>query len=339
MLKKFEGSRTIYGAYHILKGKKTSQTIQDCRLFELTSFFGVHKEMDRAEVLEIRNQLIQNDYIRPFSENRFKVTAIGLAYLEEKITKAPFPKYLNGFVYKDVDEIFWARIVLLTQCLVHVKAGVTQFAPIIKNARVQLWVKDKLRNSDVPTTELARRLYQELDAILKEFSEEEASMFVLRLSGLHRVGLTINQIAEELNMEKSYTKLAFKGVLHGIMKKANDSPELFPTIHSIIGLSEEINVLTDTTQKTYKLLQKGLNLEEISTKRMLKPSTVEDHVVEVALHLKEFSIDRFVSQEKQAAIMRVVKKVGTKRLREIKEECNEATTYFEIRLTLAKKGV
>ncbi|RXJ03901.1 hypothetical protein DS745_00470 [Anaerobacillus alkaliphilus] len=339
MLKNFDGSRTIFGAYHILNGKKTAQTIQDCRLFQLTHFFGVYKELDRDVVLEAMKQLVEKKFIRPCGENRFLITREGEAYLEEKLEDQPISPHLNGFLYKDVDEIFWTRLVLLSQCLSHLKVEKMHFIPVIKDTRIQLWVKDKLRNGNFNVEELASNLYLELKTLLQYFTNEEATIFVLRLSGVHRVGLTIDQIARELQLERAYVKIIFKGVIHGILDIVNKDIELYPILSGIFERVGDINVLTETTQKTYKLLQKGLSLEEISSVRMLKQSTVEDHVVEVALNVKDFPIDRFVSPGKQEAILEIVKRLGTKRLKEIKKECNEATSYFDIRLTIAKSEV
>lgn len=38
-LQRIEGVRTVYSIYHLLKGKKSSQTIQDAHLFNLGIFF------------------------------------------------------------------------------------------------------------------------------------------------------------------------------------------------------------------------------------------------------------------------------------------------------------
>ena len=71
--------------------------------------------------------------------------------------------------------------------------------------------------------------------------------------------------------------------------------------------------------------------------RRLKKSTIEDHLVELALHNKEFSIDPYISIEKQQQIQKAVKKLNSKQLKHIYHEVKNAD-YFEIRLVLAKYG-
>ena len=41
-LQKINGERTIYSIYHLLHGKKSSQTIQDATFISSSSFFSIH---------------------------------------------------------------------------------------------------------------------------------------------------------------------------------------------------------------------------------------------------------------------------------------------------------
>lgn len=337
LIKKINGSRTIFGAYHILKGKKTAQTLQDCRLFAVQNLFGVYKQLERSSVVEIITFLSENNYIKTCGENRYLLTAIGESFLEKKMREQPLPVHLNGFQYKDVADIFWTRLALLTQCLSYLKINNSNFVPVVKDGRTQLWVKKKLTTSD-SSIDLANKLYSELEAILQQFASLEASIFVLRLSGAHRFGFTIDQVAEQVQIDPSYAKILFTSVIHGMIKKAKENKEVFSGVFSLLDKIDSTNLLTETTQKTYSLLLKGLGIEEISRARLLKINTIEDHIVEIALNCNDFSIEPFVSRETQQLITEVVRNKKTKRLKEIKDKLDESITYFEIRLTLAKKG-
>jgi uncharacterized protein YpbB len=338
MVNKFNGNRTVFGAYHILKGKKTSQTLQDCRLFQLTNLFGVYKQLERAAVMDVVNDLVEKNYIRACGENRFVLTPQGETSLKRKLTEYPIPVHLNGFAYRDNAGVFWTRLALLTQCLSNLKANIHEFFPVIKDARTQLWVKNKLRSSQIHSSELATTFYFEMETMLHQFSNLEASVFVLRLSGTKRVGLTIDQVADELKIDRIYARLLFISILHGMMKKSIENKSKYPTIFSMIDVVDSTILLTETTKKTYKLLQRGLDIKEISKIRFLKENTVEDHIVEVASNCHDYPIERFVSLEQQQAIMAVVSELNTRRLKEIKDKLHHTISYFQIRLTLAKKG-
>ena len=56
-LQKINGERTIYSIYHLLKGKKSSQTIQDTHLFHLQPLFQTYTNLSRNELEKISCQI------------------------------------------------------------------------------------------------------------------------------------------------------------------------------------------------------------------------------------------------------------------------------------------
>jgi uncharacterized protein YpbB len=95
--------------------------------------------------------------------------------------------------------------------------------------------------------------------------------------------------------------------------------------------------LTQSTEKTFQLLNQGYSIADIVNTRQLKKGTIEDHIVELALKISGFSIEPFVTVEKQNQIKKVINETMTKQLRLIQNNVQGAT-YFEIRLVLAKNG-
>ena len=95
--------------------------------------------------------------------------------------------------------------------------------------------------------------------------------------------------------------------------------------------------MTQSTEKTFQLLNQGYSIADIVNTRQLKKGTIEDHIVELALKISDFSIEPFVTVEKQNQIKKVVNETMTKQLRLIQNNVQDAT-YFEIRLVLAKDG-
>lgn len=339
MIKQFNGNRTIYGAYHILKGKKSAQTMQDCHLFNLAKFFGVYKELERDTVTQVIKALGDQGLIFQCGEQRFTLTKKGEDFLCRKVNINPLPRYLNGFIYKDVTELFWKRLVLTTQCLSFLKINKKNFLPIIKDRNTQTWVKKYLTSSTAKLDKLPQDLYRELDMVLKHFSTKEATLFVLRLSGTHRIGLTNEQVSSKLGISPFYSHLLYLNVVHGMLHLVSNKKDDYPVLHSFLNDAMNNSLLTETAKRTFHLLKQGVSIDEIGKMRGLKRSTVEDHVVEIAMTVKSFSIDPFVSIEEQLTINSVIDELKTKRLKEIKEKLNNNVSYFTIRLTLAKKEI
>lgn len=332
------GSRTVFGAYHILKGKKSAQTLQDCRLFYVSQLFGVYKNLNRKTFLQMVEMLAAKNYISCCNENYVSITEAGEAILTRQLDAQPIPTYLNGFAYKDLTVVFWKRLALLAQSISFLKKRKNHFVPIIKDGRTQKWVKEKLTNKFTSIDDLARNLHRELAMILEGIPERESLLFVLRLSGRHRLGLTIDQISDYFKIDANYARIQFIGVIHGILEKVIKDKQVYPTLFSLIKDKATITLLTETAQKTLALLKQNLQMEQIIEVRKLKRNTVEDHLVEIAMNVPDFSIEHLVTKDKQEMIYTVIQKLQTRKLRIIKEGLCETTSYFEIRLTIAKRG-
>lgn len=338
MLKKFHGSRTIYGAFHILKGKKSAQTIQDCQLFKLSQFFGVYKDISREEVVDLIKILEKKQFIKECGSKRYQVTTVGDLFLKEKLKKNPVPAYLNGFVYKDSTEVFWRRLSLFIQCISFLEKKKRDFIPITRDIQIQLWVKQRIPRKEQEMSSLAANLYKELHLILQTISSLEADLFVLKLSGYHRIGLTIDQVAQKFHIDRSYAKILFISSLHRILHTLALHKEMYPILYSFLNRPLDGNLLTETAKKTFTLLTRGYSAEDISKMRNLKQNTIEDHIVEIAMNEPNFSIDEYVSLKDQKEIIAILENNSTRSLKEIKEQLKENISYFSIRLTMVKKG-
>src|SRR3954463_2937143 len=96
-LHKLKGERTIYSIYHLLHGKKSSQTIQDAYLFHLTPFFQTYPNVSRQEIESIITKFASNEWIHSFDANQhYMVTDEGEKILFHALENKPIPANLNG---------------------------------------------------------------------------------------------------------------------------------------------------------------------------------------------------------------------------------------------------
>jgi len=86
---------------------------------------------------------------------------------------------------------------------------------------------------------------------------------------------------------------------------------------------------------TLQLLRQGLSYSEIASQRRLKPSTIANHIVELAAKGEKFEIDRHISPAKQTMIKSIFAKLGTARLKPIVESASGRINYDEARLVRA----
>jgi uncharacterized protein YpbB len=336
-LKKLNGERTIYSIYHLLKGKKSSQTIQDAHLFELIKFFRIYEPLTREILEDFINKALKNQWIISCSNQRFLLTNTGVEVLNKNLEKLE-TSHINGWKYNASIKSFWERLSLLIQVVSNLAFQKTKYIPIQKNRQVHNWIKVFLKNTQIDRNLLGKTIFLELVDCLQSAKDIDPSVLIFRLTGHNRIGLTSIQAAEKLEMEYSEYIIEFQNVLHYLIRNVNSNRNDYPLISSLLNDLREESVLTNSSKATYNLVQEGYTINEIAVKRHLKTSTIEDHIVEIALNIDGFSIDSFINPGNQNKILSVARSEATKQLKLIKNKVVSAN-YFEIRLVLAKYGV
>ncbi|MEH7333802.1 helix-turn-helix domain-containing protein [Neobacillus drentensis] len=332
-LKKLNRERTIYSIYHLLNGKKSSQTIQDAHLFSLKHLFGIYDTLTRESFENIIHNMVEKKWIKNCGEQRFVLTPEG----EVNLYESKIPSFLNGWIYHTFTMNFWERLSLLVQVASNFVNHENQYIPIQKNKDVHFWLKTILKETQVPRLEMGSRLYSELVDIFKEAKNADPSVLIFRLTGYQQIGLTPEQTAKRLNMDIHDYNIEFINIIHYLLQKINREPKNFPLLSLLIRDLKQNNELTISSRKTWTLLNQGYSLEMIADIRHLKLSTIEDHFVEFALHINDFSIDDYVEKNLQDTILEITRQINSRQLKFIRDKVKTAS-YFQIRLVLAKYG-
>ncbi|MDF1507685.1 helix-turn-helix domain-containing protein [Robertmurraya sp. DFI.2.37] len=335
-LHKINDERTIYSLYHLLSGKKSFQTIQDAHLFQIAQFYKTCDFLTRKQFDEIIEELEKQNLVTATNEQYYKLTRDGLTYMKKESENHPFLSYLNGWDYQYAN-IFWQRISLLVQVTSHLANQDRNYIPIQRKKPLLKWLKNYLLHNRFNRKELSDRLYHELIHVLEDCREIDPSVFVIRLTGFETIGLTEKQACESLKIEQTLYHFQFQALLHYILFRIQKEPKTFMLLASLITDIETNLLLTDTSKKTLVLLNKGFSLEQIAQIRKLKVSTIQDHIVELALQMNSFQIEPFVGKEKIKLITAAHKQATSKQLKQIRELVPEAT-YFQIRLVLTRLG-
>lgn len=336
-LKKLNGERTIYSIYHLLKGKKSSQTIQDAHLFDLIKFFRIYEPLTRKMLEEVITKALEKNWITFVANQRYLLTETGAELLDRNQEKITF-HYLNGWKYHSISQQFWERLSLLIQVVSNLVFQETHYIPIQKNKQVHIWLKSFIKNTPLDRNLLGKTLFFELEDCLQSADDIDPSVLIFRLTGYNCIGDTSLQVAERLGMENFQYHLEFQKVLHYCIKKVETDKKRYPILSNLLFDLKEKSTLTNSTKITFELVQRGYSIDEIVLKRSLKKSTIEDHIVEIALNVEQFSIDPFIEKGIQDKILSFVQTAATRQLKLIKSKVVSAN-YFEIRLVLAKYGV
>lgn len=332
-LKQLNGERTIYSIYHLLNGKKSSQTIQDAHLYSLKRFFRIIEPFRRESFDLIIQRIHEKGWIRPNGDQQFLLTPLGVLHLKNH----PLPCYLQGWEYHNLSNPFWERLSLLVQVTSNLVYQESRYIPIQKNKDTHLWIKVFVKKFKHSRNELGKMLFLELIDVFDTSPGINPDVMVYRLTGYRQIGLTTGQNAKMLNMEKLDYHIEFMNIIHFFIQTIQVDSGRYPLLSSIFQGISKNDSLTISARKTWELLKKGFSIDEIVKLRHLKQSTIEDHLVEFALNIDDFSIETYVDKELQDKIMNLSFQLQTRQLKIIRNHLTQAS-YFQIRLVLAKYG-
>ncbi|BDH61363.1 ATP-dependent DNA helicase RecQ [Lysinibacillus sp. PLM2] len=332
ILHKLNSERTISAVYHLIRGKRSGQTIQDVGIFHLHKFFGILPKLSRKIFDEEINSLIENQYISIVQESNYEVTENGLKKVQE-----PLPITFDGWHYRGNEHLFFARLSLIVQSLSHQKRGIMKFIPIQQNEEVQQWVKNFLLGNHYQNGTLQDSLLEEMILSLENTTcNETDKLFVMqRLAGYKIPGYTWQQISMLENVSNMDVQLTYISCLHNWLNEITQNNEQYPLLNQI-AMNIRIEIpLTGSALQTANLFRKGYSIEQISSIRNLKISTIEDHIVELAMNEPNFSIDEFISATDIELVLKAIHDYNTRKLK-ILHEVIPHLSYFQLRLVLAR---
>lgn len=333
IFQKLNNERTISAAYHILRGKRSGQTIQDIGLFQLHPFFGLLAKLPRPTFDNAVKLFSQYSWLDMQESGHYSLKKLGLQRAEQT------PTFLfDGWHYRGNEHIFFARLSLIVQSLSYQNAGARSFSPISRDVTIQSWVRSFLLKHNYQDRHLQEQLLVECERALAELPQADPNkqLVLYRLSGHNLPGWTWQQLASERKEAVLDSQLAFIELLHTLLNEVHQKG--YPLLSEIAEGLRVKALITDSAQQTAYLYEQGYSIEQIVQIRKLKQSTIEDHLVELAMYEPNFSIGSFVSYEEAEKVWQASKQYQTKKLKTL-HEVVEGMSYFQLKLILAKGEV
>ncbi|MFC7060487.1 helix-turn-helix domain-containing protein [Halobacillus seohaensis] len=330
----FKGERTISGIYNLIQGKRSSQTLQDARIYQLDRYFGIYPSLKKEKLEKAIDELVTEENVRLNSEQYPEILIAGEKYLSNSYILDN--NYFAGMEYHRNIFIFEKRLRLLVQTITQSHMKDFSFIPIEDDVTIQLWVKKVYRQQDA--SKLIDSLYLELSQLLESICTKEAELFVGRLTGGGLIGGTREQLALHHKLNKENVDLMITHTLFYIFHSVKKDLNAYPVLaYCLEGLAQG-ELITSSAKQTYQWFNRGYTLQQISYKRNLKMSTIQDHIVEISLVMPSFSIDLFISDIAQEEIMNTIEHLETKKLKRLFEALDGKFNYFQLRLVLTRSN-
>ncbi|SFF94989.1 helix-turn-helix domain-containing protein [Sporolactobacillus nakayamae] len=339
LIHQFRGDRTISGIYHLLKGKKSSQSVQDSYLFHVKPFFHSCDDLDRHSFQTLVERLNVCGWIQSAGSEQmhFILSTEG----ERQLTRFDLNKLIpDGLCNTDQvnDEgNFWLKLQLSVQTISALQYHQSAFLPITRQPSVTESVRKRIMKASLNRDQLASQLHHELHQLLLPIPLTEADLFAAQLTGFRMTGLTTSQIADSTGKDPYECRILFKSALRRIMKEVAEHKATYPFIAGL--MKQTASTLSLTAGETFHLLKEGLSLQQVAKRRNLSVSTIEDHLVEITLKERNFNSSDFLSHELEQQIVETANQLNTRQLKSIKNQLHDEISYLQIRLALAKNTV
>ncbi|WP_067836607.1 helix-turn-helix domain-containing protein [Amphibacillus sediminis] len=334
-LQRIEGQRSPAAIYHLLQGRRSAQTIQDGNLYQLSEYFACYPTLSRADFNHGIVQLIEKDWIKVTAENLVYLTGKSHSFLNKYSQSFPL-HYLHGGNYARAVPLFMKRIYLAIQTYTHLSVNNRNFDPIIDDYSVQNWIKSHYQQNRYQLKEWLIQLYDSLNGFLITLDSYSAELFVKRITAYQRIGATIQQLAWQNNCSIHDIEIRLMAIFQHLLFHIDQHHlELFYPLTDY-PFSTNVGFMTASAQKTYQMLKHGWSKDNIASRRGLRPSTVEDHIVEIVYADPAFQLSAFIDEKSIGQILEAIKVIQDHKLSSIKAFLNHQFSYFQIRLVLAR---
>ncbi|WP_424236056.1 helix-turn-helix domain-containing protein [Bhargavaea ginsengi] len=330
IISRLDGERYKHAAFHLMKGKRSGQTLQDTEYYGLHPFFGMLPSLHAMDFDRAYRSLLDSGFIEEKEDRSVFLTTSGRGRASEMS-----PTRLNGWAYRGMEKVFFARLALTVQTVSHLSAGDKTFMPVSADPAVQRDVRRLFTSvlKGIKPKDIAFEIRSSLETTGME--EARLARLVARLTGKGMSGMTWRQLSEVTGMTEMDLKVECVESLHIWLDTIFAHPS--PLLSELAKGVRTSSPLTGSAEKTAELYRAGMTMPEIATRRNLRMSTIEDHFVEIAINDSDFPLHHFAADEEVKAVRQEADRLSTRKLSVLKKAFPELS-YFQLRLILARLG-
>ncbi|WP_270279674.1 helix-turn-helix domain-containing protein [Vagococcus bubulae] len=282
--------------YHLLKGKKTTSVLSYGKLYAILDYFYLFPKLSKTLFDSSIHSLVESGDLHQLDDQFVKLTDKGKARSQNSALNQ---FSIKGFDYYKFDDLFWQRLLFISQVISYKSYQNADYLPIDNDPIHQLKIKQWLRQYTSDT--LVIDFFNEWKQLMGLLTQEEQDVLVSQLVGHDVVGYTLSQFAKQTNHDVLYVYLLYKSSLHKMIEQLLLGVNGFPLIFSILASIEEERE-NDTVDVTSSLIEKGYSINQISHMRRLKESTITDHFIEMSLSKKGMDLIDYVTIDHQTKL-------------------------------------
>jgi ATP-dependent DNA helicase RecQ len=179
--------------------------------------------------------------------------------------------------------------------------------------------------------------------ILSGMTQDEIMLYIdalvsagcLSVAGGTYPTIALTQEGGEVMRERASVRLALPVPTSGYERAYAPASSSSRTASSAAASASQAHSKPSTTDETYALYAEGLTIEEICARRGLTEMTVEKHLADCILEGRAFDVSRHVPAAERALVEEAAARLGTERLKPLRDALPRHINYRMIRFVVA----
>jgi uncharacterized protein YpbB len=329
LFKATRGQRGLTAVSQLLKGTPSHQAIWDAHLYQVTPWFGVLPQLETQQADTVIKQLMKKGLLTEEMQGKRKV--IQLTNLGQEAAPTTSWERVPPLSFRA--DLQLERLLLWIQTLSHDMNASRSYQPVSRKPAVWHWIK-AVRRSDLWKTayDFIPILFQQLE----ELPENQRELLVRRMSGYGTVGESYVQMARATHRSvmdiQAELRVAIYQLLRGIQAKGYPMGQAF-LANDLIGEGGfPLYGLTSSAKESARFLTHGMPIPELMKVRKLRLSTVQDHIIELALLNPDWSPNAYASEKTLQPYIDHVENSPFAALKELQDRWEGQADYFQLRL-------
>ncbi|MCD2255216.1 helix-turn-helix domain-containing protein [Lactobacillus sp. CC-MHH1034] len=283
--------------FYVLIGKRTISNLLAGRRNHYLNYFRAAPTLAQTTFNRTADVLIQEALITETAPENYILTVKGKQYWQDKRAYVYRLKKYDGLFVPDLDVIdqLLGLAVQVTSNFVH---GQTHYIPVsnawLVQRRVQHWFRHYKRNPD-----FAQQFMTELAFWLAQLptAQANADYMAATFQG-YQVGWSDLALTDMFGLTPLSQHFMRLDNLTNLVQLLKQKQQALPMIYMLLKQAIYTpNPISISAQKTWLLFGQGYPLSRIAARRHLKPSTIREHLLEVALLNDQFDFKRLISQD------------------------------------------
>lgn len=312
--------------YSIIIGRNTVSNLYWGMRYDLLDYFGVAPRFSNKDfknsVIKLKKDKLLNE-----TDSGIQLTKKGLeriTKLNKDLYQIKYPMLMNRYKFND-----WAETVTLAIQVVSELSFINRhYYPVMTSELIKFNIKKWLVHQD--KKRLIERVDSELQLFVEEIDGKSELIFMNKLIGHQLNGLTNQQLAIELELSEMEVQLIYRDTINFFASWVEYQEQ--SVFKELVQSIRKKGIISESAKETMKFIELGLSINEIAKKRNLKNSTINEHLLELAMLDNQFPFALFLTKKMIIDLSKVIgKNIDQYSFQEIKIQIPNID-FFDYRL-------